>query len=120
MVTAIPSGDISWVICGGESGHGARPFDLAWARSLRDQCSAANTRFFFKQMGARAIDSSQVDLVGSDGKVHYVRPVGHHDHQEALRTGGYTARPHVLVYNDRAGTDTAEWPEDLRIQEFPR
>jgi protein gp37 len=42
---------ISWVICGGESGSGARPMHPAWARSLRDQCSAAGVPFFFKQQG---------------------------------------------------------------------
>jgi protein gp37 len=40
---------IDWVICGAESGRGARPCDLAWVRSLRDQCSAAGVAFFFKQ-----------------------------------------------------------------------
>ena len=40
---------IDWVICGGESGPKARPFDLAWARSLRDQCVEAGVPFFFKQ-----------------------------------------------------------------------
>ncbi len=42
---------IHWVIVGGESGHGARPMHPAWARSLRDQCAAAGTAFFFKQHG---------------------------------------------------------------------
>jgi protein gp37 len=46
---------IHWVIVGGESGHGARPFDLAWARSLRDQCGAADVPFFCKQLGARPV-----------------------------------------------------------------
>jgi protein gp37 len=40
-----------WVICGGESGPGARPMHPDWARSLRDQCAAANVPFFFKQWG---------------------------------------------------------------------
>ncbi len=42
---------IDWVICGGESGPGARPCHPDWARSLRDQCSAAGTPFLFKQWG---------------------------------------------------------------------
>lgn len=42
---------ISWVICGGESGHHARPMHPDWARSLRDQCAAAGVPFFFKQWG---------------------------------------------------------------------
>jgi protein gp37 len=40
---------IGWVICGSESGPGARWFCYDWARSLRDQCQAAEVPFFFKQ-----------------------------------------------------------------------
>jgi protein gp37 len=43
---------INWLIAGGESGPGARPMHPDWARSLRDQCSAAGVPFFFKQWGA--------------------------------------------------------------------
>jgi protein gp37 len=43
---------ISWVIVGGESGPGARPMRADWARSIRQQCSAADVAFFFKQWGA--------------------------------------------------------------------
>lgn len=39
------------IIVGGESGHGARPMHPDWARSIRDQCQAAGTAFFFKQWG---------------------------------------------------------------------
>ena len=42
---------IDWVIAGGESGPGARPMDPAWAASIRDQCTAQNVSFFFKQWG---------------------------------------------------------------------
>jgi protein gp37 len=42
---------ISWVIVGGESGHRARPMDRSWVTSIRDQCSAADVPFFFKQWG---------------------------------------------------------------------
>lgn len=42
---------ISWVICGGESGHHARPLHPDWVRSLRNQCQAAGVPFFFKQWG---------------------------------------------------------------------
>lgn len=42
---------IHWVICGGESGHGARPMHPDWARSLREQCQAAGVAFHFKQWG---------------------------------------------------------------------
>lgn len=40
-----------WVICGGETGPGARPMHPDWVRSLRDQCSAAGVPFLFKQWG---------------------------------------------------------------------
>jgi protein gp37 len=41
---------INWIIAGGESGSKARPSDHDWFKSLRDQCSAAGTAFFMKQM----------------------------------------------------------------------
>jgi len=41
----------TWVICGGESGAGCRPFDWDWARDLRNQCQRANVAFWMKQGG---------------------------------------------------------------------
>lgn len=45
---------IDWLIVGGESGPTARPMHPNWARSLRTQCAAAGTPFFFKQWGGWA------------------------------------------------------------------
>lgn len=45
---------LRWVVAGGESGPDARPMHPDWARSLRDQCTAAGVPFFFKQHGAWA------------------------------------------------------------------
>ncbi|MGE8453579.1 MAG: phage Gp37/Gp68 family protein [Pseudomonadales bacterium] len=42
---------IHWVIVGGESGPGARPMHPDWASSLRNQCTAADVSFLFKQWG---------------------------------------------------------------------
>lgn len=42
---------LDWIVAGGESGPKARPMHPDWARSLRDQCSAAGVPFFFKQWG---------------------------------------------------------------------
>ena len=42
---------IHWVIVGGESGPGARPMQLQWVVSVREQCRAAGVPFFFKQWG---------------------------------------------------------------------
>lgn len=81
---------VSWVICGGESGPKARPFDLAWARSLRDQCRAAGVALFLKQLGARPWDDGNLLRGGDDG------------------------------INDSHGTDESEWPADLRgCRAFP-
>jgi protein gp37 len=40
---------LDWVIIGGESGPGARPMELDWARSLVEQCQRANVPVFVKQ-----------------------------------------------------------------------
>jgi len=42
---------IDWVIVGGESGPGARPMNVEWVLSIRDQCISADVPFFFKQWG---------------------------------------------------------------------
>jgi protein gp37 len=42
---------ISWVIVGGESGHGARPMRPQWVTSIKNQCKKARVPFFFKQWG---------------------------------------------------------------------
>lgn len=42
---------LDWVICGGETGPGARPMHPDWVRSLRDQSQAAGVPFFFKSWG---------------------------------------------------------------------
>ena len=47
-----PRGGIGWLIAGGESGPGARPCELAWLRSLRQQCAEADVPFFCKQLGS--------------------------------------------------------------------
>lgn len=39
------------VILGGETGPKARPLNPEWVRSVRDQCAASNTPFFFKGWG---------------------------------------------------------------------
>lgn len=44
---------VEWVIVGGESGRGHRPFDSDWARGIRDCCIGSDPRvaFFYKQQG---------------------------------------------------------------------
>jgi protein gp37 len=52
------------VIVGGESGPGARPMQVEWARSIVAQCKAAGTACFVKQLGADPIwsDCAFLDL----------------------------------------------------------
>jgi protein gp37 len=45
----IPHAQINWVIAGAESGPGARPAEVDWYRSLRDQCANAGVALFLKQ-----------------------------------------------------------------------
>ena len=58
-------GALQWVIVGGESGAGARPMDLTWARDLRDQSNRAGVAFFLKQLGGvrnkRGGDAATID-----------------------------------------------------------
>ena len=76
---------IDWLIVGGESGNpDARPFDLAWARELRDTCREQGVAFFCKQLGRNPIE---------DGR--------------------------QLKLSNKHGGDWTEWPEDLRVRQFP-
>ena len=63
---------VNWVVAGGESGPGARPMHPDWARSLRDQCAAADVPFLFKQWGewAEGSDfSADAKVVTADGRI---------------------------------------------------
>ena len=83
---------LHWVIVGGESGRGARPFDLAWARSIVAQCRGAGVPVFVTQLGANP--------------------------RARATTGGDDAMVKVEL-RSKKGCDMAEWPEDLRVREFP-
>lgn len=94
---------IDQVIIGGESGPKARPLDLAWARKLVQQCLAAGVKPFVKQLGAKPV----LDL----------RTTGNFRTHNGARQFEMTATSVPL--RDRAGGDMDEWPEDLRIRQFP-
>ena len=55
---------LNWVVAGGESGPNARPMHPDWARSLRDQCAAADVPFFFKQWGEWINFNDAIDIDG--------------------------------------------------------
>ena len=97
---------LRWIIAGGESGRGARPMHPAWARSLREQCAAANVRFFFKQFGAWA---PYTPVAGGDlgrevktGRVQVVHPTGQSDLEVFTATGGRNTIPGT-IYMKRVG-----------------
>jgi len=54
---------ISWVVVGCESGHHARPMEIDWVRSIRDQCLESGTAFFFKQamVGGKVVGRPEID-----------------------------------------------------------
>lgn len=92
------AGDIGWVIVGGESGPGARPCNVEWIRSIVHQCADAGVACFVKQLGSKP---------GFDQKVE---------------NGFFHPRENGLCIksmNDHKGGDPAEWPEDLRVREWP-
>ena len=60
------SGDIHWVIVGGESGPGWRPVDPRWVTDLRDECVEAKVPFFFKQWGGRTPKAGGRQLEGRE------------------------------------------------------
>ena len=97
-----PCASIDWVIVGGESGPGARPFNVEWARSIIAQCKSANVACFVKQLGANPVKGGGRcrDCADHDGICPYSQlPC------EGLK--------------DKKGGDPDEWPADLRVREFP-
>lgn len=65
---ALSAGKLHWIIVGGESGHNARPFDLAWARQTVAQCKAAGVPVFVKQLGANPwLDGQPYWIVSKKG-----------------------------------------------------
>lgn len=77
------------MICGGESGPGARACDLAWLRDVLTQCAAAGVPAFCKQVGSNPVFT---DVNGS------------------------IKRFPVL---DTKGEDWRAWPDDLKIRQYP-
>lgn len=65
----LPMTGIDWVIVGGESGPGARPMDLDWARSIRDQCERAGVAFWFKQAGGHPSKREQTEDIPEDLRI---------------------------------------------------
>lgn len=95
-----PNPTIDWIVVGGESGPGARPCALEWLSSTVAQCRAAGVPVFVKQLGA-CVDSILDDP----------------EEQRALGLSSRWAWGAGL--RDPKGGDPSEWPEDLRVREWP-
>lgn len=90
-----------WVIYGGESGPGARPCNIEWIRDGLRQCREAGVPAFVKQLGSKPIGRYNEAMNGWP------------EHNDPLN-------PIVpFKYRDAKGGDPAEWPEDLRVREWP-
>jgi protein gp37 len=59
---------IHWVLLGGETGPGARPMEIEWAREVRDQCIAQSVAFYFKRWGGPRPKKSGTSLDGREWK----------------------------------------------------
>lgn len=95
---------IDWIIIGGESGPNARPFNLQWARDVIAQCKAAGVACFVKQLGARPYESERQPIAG----------------YKCNEPAAGSLQHRMLTLRDPNGGDPEEWPEDLRVREFPR
>ena len=92
----IPMHGLSLVIVGGESGPGARTCDTSWVRSIVRQCKLAGVAAFVKQMGANAATTLGGQPDTANGTKQF-----------------------PIRLKDKKGGEPAEWPEDLRVREFP-
>lgn len=100
---------IDWVVCGGESGPGARPMDLDWAYSVKAQCKAAGVPFFMKQLGAVPMERDE------DWRGRVVTRLLSAKNRFRVPEGFVP-----LKFQDKKGGDISEWPEDLRVREYPQ
>jgi protein gp37 len=92
---------IRWIVIGGESGPGARPFDLQWARQTIKETEGSMCSVFVKQLGAKAVDSN----TGGNS---------------AMRQAGWQPTTEAVELEHRKGGEITEWPEDLRVRDWPR
>lgn len=92
---------IHWVIVGGESGQRGRVCELSWIRNVIGQAKAAGVPVFVKQLGARASDEKN-GIAGA-----------------RLRVPKEAAALIKVRLKHTKGADQDEWPEGLRVQQFP-
>ncbi len=96
-----PMDGLDWIVIGGESGPGARPCNEEWPRNIIGQCRAAGVPVFHKQMGARPCSVDRTPTLPG----------------QALQSDQERTWP--ITLKNRKGGDPSEWPEDLRVREYP-
>ncbi len=107
---------LDWAIVGGESGPGARPCDVRWIRRLVK--IEGRIPIFVKQLGGHVIDRNDA---GFDGHEPDCWPEGTETddwHEDPSRQ--YQGADARVLLRDPKGGDMDEWPEDLRVREFPQ
>lgn len=110
---------IDWVIVGGESGHKARPCDVRWIRKIVQQCKGAGVATFVKQLGSHPYDSRDFEPpFGDDGPYWITGDDRRYCWHERISDDPLEE----VIHEQRhpKGGDPAEWPEDLRVREFPK
>jgi len=98
------NGEIDWLVCGGESGPHARPCNVQWIRDVVSQCKSASAPVFVKQLG-----SEPGFVLEDEERRGNVMPSFHH----------FCDGLHIKKMNHSKGGDPAEWPEELRVREYP-
>lgn len=104
------------IIIGGESGQGARLFDLGWARSVIAQCREAGTAVFFKQAGRHPTGTWNAGGDGPPIDPNAGIPVLQQLIQWPSQPSRFRGR---WLLNDKKGGALDELPPDLRVRMFP-
>lgn len=97
---------VDWVIVGGESGTKARACWASWVGDVVQQCADAGTPCHVKQLGAV--------WAGSTGSTYPVHEPIVDEH------GRPTGRTRVVMQPDTKGGYMPNWPEALRVRQYPR
>lgn len=110
---------LDWVRVGGEVGPKAKPCDITWIRSIVDQCLLAGVPCFVPQLGSMPMmraDSYEGRLAGDNPESEW--PIGTM-FSGLCRHIGSEWQGRSVRLRDKSGSDPAEWPEDLRVREYP-
>ena len=108
---------IDWIIVGGESGPKARACDIQSIRGIVQQCKAAGVAVHVKQLGAQPLGwcAARVHIDDSDNAEFDGDYCDFYDgHEQNAPCPG-----RCIALFDKKGGDMSEWPDDLRVREFP-